>query len=115
MTMKAAATTTPPGSEQASGVGPVWSIADAKARFSRLLADARDAPQVIARRGERVAVVVDPGAFGELVREAAAVSPTARWKAFLRLSAEIRAAGGAELALARRVSRPSPFRGRGGS
>jgi prevent-host-death family protein len=37
---------------------PTWSVAEAKARFSEVLEQARSAPQTITRNGKRAAVVV---------------------------------------------------------
>ena len=37
---------------------PTWSVAEAKARFSEVLDQARGAPQMITRNGKRTAVVV---------------------------------------------------------
>ena len=37
---------------------PVWSVAEAKARFSEVLEQARETPQVVTRNGRRAAVVV---------------------------------------------------------
>ena len=37
---------------------PTWSVAEAKARFSEVLDQARAAPQTITRNGRRAAVVV---------------------------------------------------------
>jgi prevent-host-death family protein len=37
---------------------PTWSVAEAKARFSEVLDQARGAPQTITRNGKRAAVVV---------------------------------------------------------
>lgn len=37
---------------------PTWSVAEAKARFSEVLEQARVAPQTITRNGTRTAVVV---------------------------------------------------------
>jgi prevent-host-death family protein len=37
---------------------PTWSVAEAKARFSEVLDQARAAPQTITRNGRRAAVVI---------------------------------------------------------
>jgi prevent-host-death family protein len=37
---------------------PTWSVAEAKARFSEVLDQAREAPQIITRNGKRAAVIV---------------------------------------------------------
>jgi prevent-host-death family protein len=37
---------------------PTWSVAEAKARFSEVLDQARTAPQTITRNGKRTAVIV---------------------------------------------------------
>ena len=37
---------------------PTWSVAEAKARFSEVLDQARGAPQTITRNGKRTAVIV---------------------------------------------------------
>ena len=77
-----------------------WSVAEAKAHLSELMDEARKRPQTILRRGEPVVVVVSVEQFDD---------DEARWRRFLDVSAEIRAAGGAELRVPRRTSRRSPF------
>ncbi len=37
---------------------PTWSVAEAKARFSEVLEQARGGPQMITRNGKRAAVIV---------------------------------------------------------
>lgn len=37
---------------------PIWTVADAKAKFSEMLAQARSGPQTITRNGRPAAVVV---------------------------------------------------------
>jgi prevent-host-death family protein len=37
---------------------PTWSVAEAKARFSEVLDQARETPQTITRNGRRAAVIV---------------------------------------------------------
>lgn len=87
-----------------------WNVATAKAKLSRVISHARRAPQVIEKRGQPVAVVVG---IDEYERMAERGRGTARWKAFLELSAELREEGGAELEIPKRVPRRSPFsRGR---
>jgi prevent-host-death family protein len=84
-----------------------WNVATAKAELSRVLRRARRAPQVIERRGEPVAVVVG---IDDYRRMADHDRSSGRWKAFLELSAALRAQGGANLDLPPRRPRPSPFR-----
>lgn len=79
-----------------------WSVADAKARLSQVIDQARERPQTIERRGLPVAVVVSVEQFDEH-------DDVARWRHFLDLSAEIRATGGGEIRLPRRASRRSPL------
>lgn len=43
-----------------------WSIAEAKQRFSEVVRQAGDAPQLIHNRGTLVAAIVSPAALGEL-------------------------------------------------
>src|SRR5580658_6511403 len=82
--------------------GHTWSIASAKAELSRLVDDAQRRPQLIARRGKPVAMVVAIEQFED-------GAPRARWKKFLEISDEIRASGGGELRVPRRERRASPF------
>jgi prevent-host-death family protein len=87
-----------------------WSVSEAKARFSELLAESRKSPQIIERRGHPVAVVVAPEEMARLQRLSLEQAPSShRWAELLRLSADLRAAGGAALAPTRRRARPSPF------
>jgi prevent-host-death family protein len=79
-----------------------WSVASAKAELSRVVQSAQRRPQVIERRGKPVAVVVAVEQFKDSDSEA-------RWQAFLDVSAQIRASGGAELRLIRRDARRCPL------
>src|SRR5688572_23256427 len=88
--------------------GRVWNVAEAKAKLSRLLEDAGAEPQVVANRGEEVAVVVGVKAYETLVEQAAAGSRERRWKRFLQAGAELRKAGGGELRIPPRRSRRAP-------
>lgn len=83
-----------------------WNIAAAKAELSRLVLEARDGPQVIENRGRPVAVVLSTQEYERL---AEARDATARWRAVLELSAEIRGEGGATLKVPARKPRRSPF------
>lgn len=83
-----------------------WNIASAKAELSRLVRQARRRPQVIENRGTPVAVVLSAEDFE---RMAEADRGAGRWRAYLALSAEIRADGGATLEVPRRRARRSPF------
>ena len=82
--------------------GDTWSIASAKAELSRLVDEAQQRPQLIARRGKPVAMVVAIEQFED-------GAPRARWKKFLEASREIRVSGGGELRVPRREQRTSPF------
>lgn len=87
-----------------------WSVAEAKASFSEVLVEAAVAPQVIERRGTPVAVVVSLEQYrASLGDPADASAMLGRWQAFLRASAEVRAAGGGTLAKTKRAPRRSPF------
>jgi len=87
-----------------------WSVVEAKAHLSEVLAAARvtGEPQRIAKRGRVVAVVVDSDRFDALRRADGRLQPAAGWQAFLARSAELRAEGGATLALPRRRGRRLP-------
>lgn len=85
-----------------SNRGHTWSIAAAKAELSRLVDSAQRRPQVIARRGKPVAVVVAIEQFED-------GGAAARWRKFLEACAVIRESGGAEIRLPRRERRASPF------
>jgi prevent-host-death family protein len=87
-----------------------WSVAQAKASLSRVLADAALLPQVIERRGKPVAVVVSMADYQQALGDPAEASRRlGKWRSFLRTSSELRAAGGAALSLPRRETRRSPF------
>jgi prevent-host-death family protein len=87
-----------------------WSVAQAKASLSRVLADAALLPQVIERRGKPVAVVVSMADYQQALADpAAAARRLGTWRAFLKTSSDLRAAGGVALAPLRREARKSPF------
>jgi prevent-host-death family protein len=79
-----------------------WSVADAKARLSKLMQQAREQPQTIERRGRPLVVVVS-------VEQFEGSDDSSRWRAFLEASEEIRDAGGGDLRVPRRAARRSPF------
>jgi len=79
-----------------------WSVADAKARLSELMEQARERPQTIERRGRPLVVVVSVEQFEDS-------DDAARWRRFLDASAQIRAAGGGDIRVPRRTRRRSPF------
>ena len=63
-----------------------WSVADAKARLSEVLRQAREAPQVIESRGDEVAIVLSADAYRELEslqREASPPERLARFRSFV--------------------------------
>jgi prevent-host-death family protein len=84
-----------------------WSIVEAKAHLSEVVAAARDTgePQRIAERGRVVAVVIDSESFEVLRRADDLALPATGWQAFLARSAELRAKGGAVLPIPRRKGR----------
>ena len=87
-----------------------WSVAQAKASLSQVLADAAQTPQVIEKRGTPVAVVVSLEQYrASLGDPAEAAARLGKWQAFLRASAALREDGGATLVKTRRVPRRSPF------
>jgi prevent-host-death family protein len=88
-----------------------WSVAEAKAQLSRVIADAEDETQVIESRGTEVAVVLGTAKYRELVALADKAKPKTRLEEFLALSRRIRDAGGAELEVPARARRKSPFGG----
>jgi prevent-host-death family protein len=87
---------------------PQWSVAEAKARLSEVLNEAQRRPQLIENRGRGVAVLVSVEEYEALMALKEQAAPRARLDAFLRLSQEIREAGGAELELPPRSSRGAP-------
>jgi prevent-host-death family protein len=89
-----------------------WSVAEAKAKFSRVLADAKEEAQAIQNRGVDVAVVLDADTYRALLVRLEETKPSERLKRFLRASEAIRSQGGAEIHIAKRRSRPSPLRER---
>jgi prevent-host-death family protein len=90
---------------------PTWNIAEALARFSEVLQNARDVPQVIESSGEAVAVVLGISEFRELKALKEQAASEARLAQFLRFSEALRAEGGCELDMPDRLARPSPFTG----
>ena len=86
-----------------------WSVAQAKAGFSELLREASNAPQAIENRGKAVAVVLSVEAYDRLREQAERASGTTKISELLRISAELRASGGAELDIPKREARVSPF------
>jgi len=87
-----------------------WSVAQAKAFLSRVLADAAGSPQVIEKRGKAVAVVLSLADYQQALGDPAdAAKRLGRWRGFLRASGELRASGGATLAASRRQPRKSPL------
>ncbi|WP_394822919.1 type II toxin-antitoxin system prevent-host-death family antitoxin [Pendulispora albinea] len=90
-------------------IAEAWKIADAKASLSELVREAERAPQRIENRGREVAYVVGAEEYRRLTDQAEKASDVARLRRFLQLSADLRAAGGADIKLPERGSRPSPF------
>ena len=86
-----------------------WSVAEAKAQLSEVLARSRVQPQVIARRGRRVAVVVGAEEYDALVAGHGAGTTRARWLAFLERAAALRDESGDEFDAPVRTARPSPL------
>jgi len=85
-----------------------WSVAEAKARFSTLVARAGKAPQRITRRGRPVAVVTGIDASGQIQP----ATPSHPMRNFLGRCAELRGDGDLGLALPPRQAqraRPNPF------
>ena len=88
-----------------------WSVSEAKARLSEVLARARRGPQVIENRGEAVAVVISKQEFDRLQQLRAEPQPTAM-AALLEFTAKLKAQGDLELELPAReleAERPAPF------
>lgn len=88
-----------------------WSTAAAKAKLSELLERASEAPQVIERRGKRVAVVVAAPLFDEL-STAAALAGRSPMERFLERTTELKTQGDLGFRLPRRrtkPARPAPF------
>ena len=88
-----------------------WSVSEAKAKLSEVLARARKGPQVIESRGEEVAVVISKRDFDRLqaASEKPAPSPMQQW---LDWVARLKGRADLELELPpRRVEaeRPSAF------
>jgi prevent-host-death family protein len=88
-----------------------WDISEALARFSEVLQNARDIPQVIESSGEEVAVVLGIKEFRELKAFKERAASEMRLAEFLRFSEELRAEGGVELDMPDRRARPSPLAG----
>jgi prevent-host-death family protein len=86
-----------------SARGTRWSVADAKARLSELMQQAREQPQTIERRGRPLVVVVS-------IEQFEGSDDDARWRGFLEAAAEIRAAGGGDLRVPRRTRRSGSTR-----
>ena len=87
-----------------------WSVAEAKAKLSEVLASSRDAPQTIRSRGVDVAVVVSVAELSRLQR-AAEAKPTPMVD-FLSTTRAMKSAGSLQLRLPKRrvgAPRTSPF------
>ena len=88
-----------------------WSVAGAKAALSQVIEQAAGAPQIIEKRGRPVAVVVSFADYEVAVGDTGMGSfRGSKWQRFLAKSAELRARGGADIALPRREPRRDPFR-----
>ena len=87
-----------------------WSIAAAKAEFSRVVGQAARRPQILSNRGTPVAVVVGIEDYQRMSKHAGA---QARVRALLDVSAKLGAEGGVDLAIPVRRSRRDPFRAPG--
>jgi antitoxin Phd len=48
--------------------GPIWSVQDAKNRFSAMIAAARRMPQTVTRHGKPTVVVMDAAEYARLKR-----------------------------------------------
>src|SRR5256885_1608460 len=83
-----------------------WSVAEAKARLSNLLARTQLRPQTIDNRGVEVAVMISIKQYRDLVERAERSSPEARLAEFLEASEQLRDEGGAELRIPKRAGRP---------
>ena len=87
-----------------------WSIAEARKRFSELVRKAQDEPQVILRRQQRVAVLVDSATYDELesLRRERAERTIGEAATALR---EVCAAEAYDLVVSERRDRATPFDG----
>jgi prevent-host-death family protein len=88
---------------------PPWSVAEAKSKFSRLIAEARVGPQTIQSRGEPVATVLSSDAYAKLVEGARVGEGRARWLEFIEVSVRLGSEQALDLPLPVRERRPSPF------
>jgi prevent-host-death family protein len=86
-----------------------WSVAAAKASFSRVLHDAEAKPQVIDNRGTPVAVVISIAAYRQTICDPDSDLAGARWRKFLAHSAALRKTGGVTLDIPPRQPRRDPF------
>ncbi|HWL86538.1 MAG TPA: type II toxin-antitoxin system Phd/YefM family antitoxin [Polyangiaceae bacterium] len=86
-----------------------WRVAEAKASLSELVRESARGPQRIENRGREVAVVLSIEDYQRLTEAAEQGSGASRLRRFLRLSAELREGGGADIELPAREQRPSPF------
>jgi len=86
-----------------------WGLAEAKAELSEVVERAQRTPQIIERRGKPVGVVIGTRLHEEAERSLALDSAEQRMARFLEFSSTVRAQGGAELAIPRRLPRKSPF------
>jgi prevent-host-death family protein len=86
-----------------------WGLAEAKAELSEVVERAQRTPQLIERRGKAVGVIIGIKLHEEAERSLALGSADQRMQRFLQICSTIRAEGGAELELPRRLPRKSPF------
>jgi len=90
----------------------IWSTATAKARLSELIDRTADSPQVIERRGKRVAVVVAAPLFDELKAAAALAAAGSPMTRFLERTEELKESGDLALRMPKRRAsrrRAGPF------
>ena len=88
-----------------------WSVSEAKARLSEVLAKARKAPQLIESRGEPVAVVLSKDEFDRLRSLEATRRPTELAR-LIEFTDQLKAKGDLEMKLPPRAlerERPTPF------
>ncbi|MDP3236110.1 MAG: type II toxin-antitoxin system Phd/YefM family antitoxin [Myxococcales bacterium] len=82
-----------------------WSVSEAKARLSEVLARARKSPQVIENRGESVAVIISKQEFDRLSQLGAEPRPSAMAE-LLEFTQKLKARGALEFELPRRELEP---------
>jgi len=87
----------------------IWSVSQAKARFSEVVDAAQSHPQKIANRGKDIAIVMSMKEYASLRELKDLAAPEARMREFLRFSEDISRDAEGDFEIPKSADRPSPF------